>query len=182
MLPAYRHWHYSCHPCARGEKEASGEGSSGRSPGALGGRLGTRELLASHLSGWCLELGQWRRAPGGREEGQGCVADAVPPELSSEKQLDCEVVSPLPVWESKVVERVAREVPRKHLRARRRDCATTPQGEPLGLAVWPFVRALSERQGDVGARQGVLAQPKLPGTGSGIVRNGGGWSTSCQSG
>lgn len=63
-------------------------------------------------------------APGGREEGQGCVTDVVLPlELSSEKQLDYEVVSPLPVWESKV-ERVAREVPRKHLRARRRDCAT----------------------------------------------------------
>lgn len=71
-------------------------------------------------------------APGGREEGQGCVTDVVLPlELSSEKQLDYEVVSPLPVWESKV-EREAREVPRKHLSARRRDCATAPWGELIG--------------------------------------------------
>ena len=88
-------------------------GGSGRSPGALGGRLGTREPLASHLSGWRPRRGLWERAPGGREEGQGCVADvAVPLELSSGKWSGSEVVGPLPVWESEAVERGAREVPR----------------------------------------------------------------------
>lgn len=92
-------------------------------------------------------------APGGREEGQGCVTDVVLPlELSSEKQLDYEVVSPLPVWESKV-ERVAREVPRKRLRARRRDCATAPWGELVGAGSLALCRALKERQGDLGVRQ-----------------------------
>lgn len=47
---------------------------------ALGGRLCTWELLASHLSGQCPELGQWRLGdPGSREKGQECVSDVAVP-------------------------------------------------------------------------------------------------------
>lgn len=139
--------------CPRRWKEASGEGGIGRSPGALGGRLGTWEPLASHLSGWCLELGQWKWAPGGREEGQGYVADvAVPLELSSKKRVDYEVVP----FQSGIV---------KRWRGQPGKCQGNlyepgggivplpPKESSLGPAVRPFVRALRERQGDPGVRQ-----------------------------
>ena len=75
-------------------------------------------------------------APGGREEGQRCVNDvSVSLELSSEKQLDYEVVSLLLVWESEVVETVAREVPRKCLRAGEGIVPLLPGGAPQG---WPL--------------------------------------------
>lgn len=54
-------------------KEVNGERSSGRSPGALGGRLGTRESLASHPSGWCPKLGQWKQGPQEAERRGGDV-------------------------------------------------------------------------------------------------------------
>lgn len=52
-------------------KEVNGEGSSGRSPGALGGRLGTQQSLASHPSGWCSKLGSGNRGPRRQRGGAG---------------------------------------------------------------------------------------------------------------
>lgn len=143
VLPAYRHWHCSCHPCARGDGRRGWGGGrrqeswcserKDRYPGAIG-------ITPARLVARSGAVGTG--TPGGREEGQGDVNDvAVPLELSSEKRLDYEVVSLLPVWESKVVERVARQVPRKYLRARRRDCATAPWESSSGLAAWPFVES-----------------------------------------
>ena len=45
---------------------------------------------------------------------------------------------------------------------------TAPQGELVGLADRPFVRAL-KKQGDPAGGGWVLALPRQPGTGSGVV-------------
>lgn len=122
-----------------------GGGGGSRSPSALTGRIATRGPLALHPSGWCPELGQWEQGPqeAERRDRGMLMMLLVPLELSSEKRLDYEIVSLLPVWESKVVERLAREVPRNCLRARKRDCATAPWGELLRAVSL----ALCEKQG-----------------------------------
>lgn len=68
--PACGHWHCSCHPVPMEMGGGEWRGSD-NSPCALGGRRGTQELLASHLSGQCPVLEQRGMVdPGGREEGQ----------------------------------------------------------------------------------------------------------------
>lgn len=65
--------------------------------------------------------------------GAGVLAGvAVPLPLSSEKRLDCGVVSPLLGWESKVVER-SQGSAKKASKSQERDCATAPRGEPSGV-------------------------------------------------
>ena len=106
---------------------------------------------------------------------------AVHLELSSGNWSDREVVSPLPAWEREVVEGEARQVPRELLRAKRRGCATAPQGDSMG---WQAGLLLEHRRGK-GTRQEAGGCWQCPGS---LARAlvlcgaGEGGSTSCQSG
>ena len=72
MLPAYRHGPAAATLVPVEMEGGKWGGGSAGSPGALGGRLGTQEPLASHPSGWRSKRVPRERAPRGREEGQGC--------------------------------------------------------------------------------------------------------------
>ena len=106
---------------------------------------------------------------------------AVHLELSSGNWSDCEVVSPLLAWEREVVEGEARQVPRELLRAKRRGCATAPQGDSLS---WQAGLLLGHRRGK-GTRQEAGGCWQCPGS---LARAlvlcgaGEGGSASCQSG
>lgn len=90
--------------------------------------------------------GPWKWAPGGGEGGRDI--GWCPLQLSSEGRLDCGVVSPLQAGKVKWW-REARDVPRKHLRGRRRDCA---RGEPSGAGSLALCQSTEERPGDLGVR------------------------------